>query len=146
VSSFYATDGADAERRAVSCDCLAHRHGNAAYRPVRQPTYPTDASDAEWAAAVSMIPVPAWMGGRGGRPEGYCHREMLDAVRYVVDNGIKWHAAEGLPVLDGGVPVLPALARSGPAGGVARPAAPGVQGPGGPRAGAGAWVLSCFTG
>lgn len=71
MSSFYATDGADAERRAVSCGCLAHRHGNAAYRPVRRRAYPTDASDAEWAAAVSMIPVPAWMGGRGGRPEGY---------------------------------------------------------------------------
>lgn len=28
--------------------------------------------------------------GRGGRPEGYCHRVMLDAVRYVVDNGVKW--------------------------------------------------------
>lgn len=21
---------------------------------------------------------------------GYCHRVMLDAVRYVVDNGVKW--------------------------------------------------------
>ncbi|MFD0514622.1 transposase [Streptomyces aureus] len=30
------------------------------------------------------------MEGRGGRPEGYCHRVMLDAVFYVVDNGIKW--------------------------------------------------------
>ena len=27
-----------------------------------------------------------------GRPEGYCHRHMIDAVRYVVDNGIKWRA------------------------------------------------------
>jgi hypothetical protein len=53
---------------------------------------PTDASDAEWSAAVYMIPVSAWMGGSGGRPEGYCHREMLDAVRYVADNGIKWRA------------------------------------------------------
>jgi hypothetical protein len=24
---------------------------------------------------------------RGGRPESYCHRVMLDAVFYVVDNG-----------------------------------------------------------
>ncbi|MEU9175244.1 IS5 family transposase [Streptomyces sp. NPDC048420] len=24
------------------------------------------------------------------RPEGYCHRVILDAVRYVVDNGVKW--------------------------------------------------------
>ncbi|GAA1963381.1 IS5 family transposase [Catenulispora subtropica] len=39
--------------------------------------------------------MPAWMGGRGGRPEGYCHRVMIDAVLYVVDNGIKWRA---LPV------------------------------------------------
>ncbi|MEV0117666.1 transposase [Streptomyces sp. NPDC050844] len=30
------------------------------------------------------------MEGRGGRPEGYCHRVMLDAVFYVDDNGIKW--------------------------------------------------------
>ncbi|MGY1545800.1 IS5 family transposase [Streptomyces sp. MN6] len=32
------------------------------------------------------------MTGRGGRPEGYCHRQMIDAVRYLVDNGIKWRA------------------------------------------------------
>ncbi|MFE2971647.1 transposase [Streptomyces sp. NPDC059340] len=30
--------------------------------------------------------------GRGGRPEGYCHRAVLDAIRYLVDNGIKWRA------------------------------------------------------
>ncbi|NUR58401.1 MAG: transposase, partial [Catenulispora sp.] len=95
VSSLYAIDDRDAVRRAVSCDCLAHRHGNAADRPVRQRAYLTDMSDAEWAATAPLIPAPAWMGGRGGRPEGYCHREMIDAVRYVVDNGIKWRA---LPV------------------------------------------------
>ncbi|MDX5565794.1 IS5 family transposase [Streptomyces sp. ID05-04B] len=32
------------------------------------------------------------MRGRGGRPEGYCHRAVLDAIRYLVDNGIKWRA------------------------------------------------------
>ncbi len=36
--------------------------------------------------------MPAWLEGRGGQPEGYCHRVMLDAVFYVVDNGIKWRA------------------------------------------------------
>ncbi|MFI6006853.1 transposase [Streptomyces sp. NPDC051366] len=36
--------------------------------------------------------MPAWLEGRGGRPEGYCHRQMLDAVFYVLDNGIKWRA------------------------------------------------------
>ncbi|MEF9908582.1 transposase [Streptomyces sp. P9-A2] len=41
------------------------------------------------------MPVPAWLLKRGGRPEAYCHRTMLDAVRYLVDNGVKWTA---LPV------------------------------------------------
>ncbi|WP_243766845.1 IS5 family transposase [Streptomyces sp. GC420] len=49
-------------------------------------------SDAEWALVRDLLPVPAWMAGRGGRPEGYCHRQMIDAVRYLVDNGIKWRA------------------------------------------------------
>ncbi|MFG2846056.1 IS5 family transposase [Kitasatospora sp. NPDC048296] len=52
-------------------------------------------TDAEWVAVRDLLPVPAWMGGRGGRPEGYCHRQILDAIRYLVDNGVKWAA---LPV------------------------------------------------
>ncbi|MFJ9712108.1 transposase [Streptomyces sp. NPDC101234] len=46
-------------------------------------------SDAEWALVRDLLPVPGWLAGRGGRPEGYCHRQMIDAVRYLVDNGIK---------------------------------------------------------
>ncbi|MGW0574834.1 IS5 family transposase [Streptomyces sp. NPDC002920] len=52
-------------------------------------------TDAEWAEVRSAMPVPAWLLKQGGRPEAYCHREMLDAVRYLVDNGVKWMA---LPV------------------------------------------------
>lgn len=48
---------------------------------------PTDMTEEEWAAVRDMIPVPAWAGGRGGRPEEYRHRDILDAIRYVVDNG-----------------------------------------------------------
>jgi transposase len=92
VSSLYAIEGAVATNHAVVCDCLAHRYGNAGDRRVRQRTYPTDLTDAQWAAVVPLVPVPAWMGGRGGRPEGYCHREMIDAVLYLVDNGTKWRA------------------------------------------------------
>lgn len=95
MSSLYAIDGAVATSHAVVCDCLAHRFGNAGDRRVRQRVYPTDLTDAQWAAVVPLVPVPAWMGGRGGRPEGYCHREMIDAVFYLVDNGTKWRA---LPV------------------------------------------------
>jgi len=83
LSLLYAPVVADASRRAVGCDCLAHRYGNAADRPVRRAVYPTDLTDDQWAAIVALIPVPAWIQGRGGRPEGLCHREMIDAVLYV---------------------------------------------------------------
>jgi transposase len=49
-------------------------------------------TDTEWAAVRGLLPVPGWMEGRGGRPEGYCHRQMLDAVRYLVAGGITWRA------------------------------------------------------
>ncbi|MEU1598297.1 IS5 family transposase [Streptomyces sp. NPDC005708] len=49
-------------------------------------------TDAEWAAVRPLLPVPGWMRGRGGQPEAYCHRAILDAISYVVDNGIKWRA------------------------------------------------------
>ncbi|WP_279331565.1 IS5 family transposase [Streptomyces sp. OS603R] len=77
------------------CDCLAHRFGNAADNGARQPRYPTDMTDEEWARVLPLLPVPGWMRGRGGRPEAYCHRAMLDAIRYLVDNGIKWRAMPG---------------------------------------------------
>ncbi|WP_234367354.1 transposase [Streptomyces pluripotens] len=49
-------------------------------------------TDAEWQVVRGAMPAPAWLEGRGGQPEGYCHRQMLDAVRYVTDNAIKWRA------------------------------------------------------
>ncbi|MFC7267294.1 IS5 family transposase [Streptomyces lutosisoli] len=49
-------------------------------------------TDAEWTVVRDALPVPAWLEGRGGQPEGYCHRQMLDAVFYVTDNGIKWRS------------------------------------------------------
>ncbi|MFD0564644.1 IS5 family transposase [Kitasatospora saccharophila] len=27
---------------------------------------------------------------QGGRPEGYCHRQLIDAVRYLVAEGVRW--------------------------------------------------------
>ncbi|MFE5113685.1 IS5 family transposase [Streptomyces sp. NPDC056663] len=70
----------------------AHRFGNAADRPDRARAYDTDLTDAEWQRIRPLLPVSGWLEGRGGRPEGYCHRVMLDAVFYVVDGGIKWRA------------------------------------------------------
>ncbi|MDK0521895.1 transposase [Streptomyces sp. ML-6] len=51
-------------------------------------------TDAEWAEVRAVMPVPAWLLKRGGRAEAYCHRTMLDAVRYLVDNGVKWQVIE----------------------------------------------------
>ncbi|MFD7731288.1 IS5 family transposase [Kitasatospora phosalacinea] len=49
-------------------------------------------TDAEWAVVRDALPVPGWLEGRGGQPEGYCHRQMVDAVRYLVAGGITWRA------------------------------------------------------
>jgi transposase len=49
-------------------------------------------SGREWAVVRDAMPVPGWLEGRGGQPEGYCHRQMIDAVRYLNDNGCKWRA------------------------------------------------------
>ncbi|MFJ1758658.1 IS5 family transposase [Kitasatospora sp. NPDC088134] len=49
-------------------------------------------SDAEWVVVRDAMPVPGWLEGRGGQPEGYCHRQMVDAVRYLVAGGITWRA------------------------------------------------------
>ena len=49
-------------------------------------------TDAEWAVVRQLLPMPGWLRGRGGRPEEYCQRVTLDAIRYLVDNGIKWRA------------------------------------------------------
>ncbi|WP_330332306.1 hypothetical protein OHS33_23095 [Streptomyces sp. NBC_00536] len=38
---------------------------------------------AEWAVVRPLLPVPGWMRGRGGQPEAYCHRAILDSIRYL---------------------------------------------------------------
>ncbi|MDJ0386455.1 IS5 family transposase [Streptomyces sp. G-G2] len=49
-------------------------------------------TDVQWQVVRAALPVPAWMEGKGGQPEGYCHRQILDAIFYITDNGIKWRA------------------------------------------------------
>ncbi|MEV1069664.1 transposase [Streptomyces sp. NPDC050263] len=80
--------------------------------------------------------MPAWLQGKGGRPEGYCRRVMLDAIRYVVDNGVKWASlpADFPPYRR--VPRLrPPLAAGGSARRVPRRAARPSPGKGEPDAG-----------
>jgi transposase len=54
--------------------------------------YPTDVTDAQWAVLDPLLPDPAWLQGRGGRREKHCRRMIVDAILYVVDNGITWRA------------------------------------------------------
>ncbi|WP_436738498.1 transposase [Streptomyces sp. BBFR102] len=49
-------------------------------------------SEEEWRVVRRRMPLPGWLRGRGGNPEGYCHREMSDAVRYFDSEDIKWRA------------------------------------------------------
>ena len=92
MDPLYGNDITERNYVGVSCDCLAHRYGNAADGPTRAPRYPTDLTDARWQLLRPLLPIPAWMQGRGGRPESYCHRVILDAVFYHLDNGGKWRA------------------------------------------------------
>lgn len=54
--------------------------------------YPSDTTDAQWALIDPLLPDPAWLAGKGGRRETHCRRQIVDAIFYVVDNGIKWRA------------------------------------------------------
>lgn len=54
--------------------------------------YPSDTSDAEWALLEPLLPTPACQTPVGGRPEKHPRRAIVDAIRYVTDNGCKWRA------------------------------------------------------
>ncbi|WP_081437594.1 IS5 family transposase [Rhodococcus jostii] len=47
-------------------------------------------TDEQWAVLEPMLPPPGNTTGRGGRPEKYCRRLILDAILYVVRGGIAW--------------------------------------------------------
>jgi putative transposase len=59
---------------------------------VRARRYPSDTTDAEWALIAPLLPTPASATPSGGRPEKHPRREIVDAIRYLVDNGCKWRA------------------------------------------------------
>lgn len=48
--------------------------------------YGSDTTDAQWAILAPMLPIPA----RTGRPEKHHRRAVLDAIFYLVDNGVRW--------------------------------------------------------
>jgi transposase len=48
--------------------------------------------DSEWAVIEAALPGPGWARGRGGRPALWCRRDITDAIRYLVREGICWRA------------------------------------------------------
>jgi transposase len=73
--------------------------GSASYRcscecgcATRERRYPTDLTDAQWAVLEPLLPVMLCRTVLGGRPEKHYRRTMIDAMFYLVDNGIKWRA------------------------------------------------------
>jgi len=75
-----------------ACCRFAHLHPDL---PLRVRRSPSDMTDAQWALVEPFLPVPACTGYWGGRPERYCRRAIVDAIRYLVVNGCKCRA---LPV------------------------------------------------
>jgi transposase len=54
--------------------------------------YPSNCTDAEWALIGPLLPIPAHQTPTGGRPETHDRRAIVDAIRYLTDNGCKWRA------------------------------------------------------
>jgi transposase len=75
----------------VACRCCP----GGASRSTRARRYPSDMTEAEWAVCEPLLPAPAWLAGRGGRPASWCMRDIVDAIRYLTHNGPVWRA---LPV------------------------------------------------
>lgn len=55
------------------------------------PFYPSSSlTNAEWALLEPLLPPPGNTAGRGGRPEKWPRRLVMDAVFYLVRGGIAW--------------------------------------------------------
>jgi len=74
----------------VACCRLTPFHESAAEARAR--CYQSDTTIAQWALIDRLLPDPAWLAGKGGRRQVHCRRAIVDAIFYVVDNGIKWRA------------------------------------------------------
>ncbi|MFD1276135.1 transposase [Streptomyces kaempferi] len=68
--------------------------------PLSRYRYPSDTSDLEWARLERFLPTSACQTPKGGAPEKWPRRRVIDAIRYITDNGTKWRA---LPA-DFGIP------------------------------------------
>ncbi len=83
-----ASQNASCQASTAACRCCP----GGVSRSTRAPRYPSDMSDGEWAVTEPTLPGPAWRRGKGGRPAEHCRRDIVDAIRYLVKEGIQWRA------------------------------------------------------
>lgn len=94
----------------VPCCRFAHLHPDLARGERR---YPSDMSDAEWVLVEPVLPVPASVGYWGGGRELYCRCVIVEAIRYLVDNGCKRLALPcDFPAWGCGLPVFSRFERA----------------------------------
>ncbi|WP_443044899.1 transposase [Streptomyces sp. NBC_00343] len=61
--------------------------------------YPSDTTARERAPIEPLFPLPACQPEAGGRRDKRARRDIVDAIRHLVDNGVKWRALPaGLPL------------------------------------------------
>lgn len=75
-----------------TCSCLSCPDHSRVLNDLSTRTYPSSLSDAQWELIAPLLPAPASSSGRGGRPEKWPRRLVLDAIFYVVRGGIPWRA------------------------------------------------------
>jgi transposase len=81
-------DAADQPPVPAACRCCPGGQS----RSTRGRRYPSDMTDREWGICEPLLPAPAWLAGRGGRPSRYCMRDIVDGIRYLTHNGPVWRA------------------------------------------------------
>ncbi|BBC28981.1 hypothetical protein SGFS_002720 [Streptomyces graminofaciens] len=64
----FALGSVESNSSSRTCDCLAHRFGNAVDGPQRLPRYGSDMTETEWQVVRASLPIrPGWRGGATGR-------------------------------------------------------------------------------
>lgn len=55
-----------------------------------RPSYPSDICDAEWFYLEPLLPKAKSGTARGGRPQEFATREVINGIRYVLRTGCAW--------------------------------------------------------
>jgi transposase len=90
--TLYLVGSTDASPDPASDDTRCRCCPGGVSRSARARRYPSDMTDAEWAVIEPVLPAPAWLAGRGGRPARHCRRDVVDGIRYLVKEGVTWRA------------------------------------------------------